>query len=529
MAAQVLSFFQRSPRYAPKPADWSQQELAEFYRVESALIRAGIRVGTDRGMSDENEPWFCFYRSDDGDVVIHFARIDGEYIIAGPAYEEIARGFDFTQLVRNMVARHPLIRRSESGSNISVHPAALLVAVVGTAFFKSGEARASESGAANGPSQQSRPVLLSSSSAASLAGVTSAQNAPLATYDRVSLPANQAVLILAAALLASDYSVDTTGLDPSAHAAVAAAAASLDFGPGGPAAHAVAVASDGLALAPASHATSLVDNTPVQAVSSVLTLVAILSTLPQASDTSATAKALLTAAGNDEHSSPTLLPITDKDGNWALDVRLGQNVNGLPALEAVQLIRGIVGEAAAQKISVVEVSKLPTILADLIAKGDHHIVLPTQITPAVEAPTKDAPTTTPHIVEPTTPTADTGATTPITGQPAPSQPDVLPDTKPTPTAPALSEPAPSQPTPSQPAPVFASVSLVKSFIDYFLAHTSGVEIMSSGAGIVMFDVRVLHDVGSIVHLESMTFDFADGGSLSLVGDSSSFQHVGILV
>ncbi|MGH1557087.1 hypothetical protein ACRAWD_03340 [Caulobacter segnis] len=51
MAAQVLSFFQRSPRFAPTPADWSQQELAEFYRVEAALIRAGIRVGTDRGLS----------------------------------------------------------------------------------------------------------------------------------------------------------------------------------------------------------------------------------------------------------------------------------------------------------------------------------------------------------------------------------------------------------------------------------------------------------------------------------------------
>src|SRR5689334_20248536 len=142
MVAQVISFFQRTPRPAAVPADWTQQELAEFYRVESALIRAGIRVGTDRGMSDENEPWFCFYRLDDGDVVIHFARIDGEYLIAGPAYEEIARGIDFTALVRNMVASHPLIRRNERGSNISIHPAALLIAVVGTAFFKSGEARA---------------------------------------------------------------------------------------------------------------------------------------------------------------------------------------------------------------------------------------------------------------------------------------------------------------------------------------------------------------------------------------------------
>ena len=170
MTAQVLSFFQRSPRHAPLPADWTQQELAEFYRVESALMRAGIRVGTDRGVSDENEPWFVFYRADDGEVVIHFARIDGEYLIAGPAYEEIARGFDFSALVRNMVARHPLIRRSENNSNLSIHPAALLVAVVGTAFFKTGEARAAESGASNSPSH-TRPSLLSSSSSAGITGV----------------------------------------------------------------------------------------------------------------------------------------------------------------------------------------------------------------------------------------------------------------------------------------------------------------------------------------------------------------------
>lgn len=229
MAAQVLSFFQRSPRYVPQPADWSQQELAEFYRVESALIRAGIRVGTDRGLSDENEPWFVFYRADDGEVVIHFARIDGEYLIAGPAYEEIARGFDFTSLVRNLVARHPLIRRSDSGSNLSVHPAALLVAVVGTAFFKTGEARAAETGQSNATSGHNRPVLLSSSSNASLTTGVAPVGFQQPAYASVQLPANEAVLVLAAALLASDFCVDAASLDPAVRSGLTAAAAALDF------------------------------------------------------------------------------------------------------------------------------------------------------------------------------------------------------------------------------------------------------------------------------------------------------------
>jgi hypothetical protein len=53
--------------------------------------------------------------------------------------------------------------------------------------------------------------------------------------------------------------------------------------------------------------------------------------------------------------------------------------------------------------------------------------------------------------------------------------------------------------------------------------------MVKGAEIVMFDARVLHDVGSIIHLDSMTFDFIDGSSISLVGDQSSFLREGILV
>jgi hypothetical protein len=496
MTAQVLSFFQRTPRQAPKPTDWSQQELAEFYRVESALIRAGIRVGTDRGMSDENEPWFCFYRSEDGEVVIHFARIDGEYIIAGPAYEEIARGFDFSGLVRNMVARHPLIRRAESGSNISVHPAALLVAVVGTAFFKTGEARAAESGSGNAQSHHSRPVLLSSSSSAGLTSGVAPTGVQTPTYDTAQLPANQAVLILAAALLASDYGVDASSLDPATRGAISAAAAALDFGSAPIQAHS---AEGDFTLTAANHGATSVDNTPAQTVSSVLSLVALLSTLPQLADASSAANVLQTVATDAAYHDPVMAaPPSNEDGNWALDVRLGLGLNGLPSVEAVQLVRSIVGDANAQKISIVEVSKLPDILADLVAKGDHHVVAPPQLTPTTPPPS---------VTDPVSPPLGDGST---------STPDL-----PTP---------PTPPAPVEPAkPAYATPSLVKEFIDYFIAHTSSVEVMVKGADIVMFDARVLHDVGTIGHLYSMTFEFDDGGSISLVGDHSSFLHDGILV
>nr|WP_295106839.1 hypothetical protein [uncultured Caulobacter sp.] len=498
MAAQVLSFFQRSPRYAPAPADWSQQELAEFYRVEGALIKAGIRVGTDRGLSDENEPWFVFYRTDDGEVVIHFARIDGEYLIAGPAYEEIARGFDFSSLVRNLVARHPLIRRSQSGDNVSIHPAALLVAVVGTAFFKTGEARAAETGASNAPAS-SRPVLLSSSantSPAKSGAPASVAAAASSSYDTVQLPANQAVLVLAAALLASDFRADAGSLDSAAHGALASAAAELDFS--GPAALGVASGNGAIQLNE-SHA-SAIANTPVQTVSSVLSLVALLSTLPHSAELTAAPGVALTMAAPahaNMDATPLAIPDLHTAATWSLEVRLG--AGALPNIEAVQLVRALVGDNAAQKISVIEVAKLPDVLAEIISRGDRY-----QTTP-VPAQSNE--------------TSAGGET----------QPTPVSESQETPGGQQTNTPPASGNETTSTHVGLASLDLVKQFIDYFVAHTDHVSMMMQGSQVVMFDDRVLSDPGAIDHMTSMTFDFVDGSSINLVGDQHSFLHGGILL
>ncbi|TXI87302.1 MAG: hypothetical protein E6Q40_05175 [Cupriavidus sp.] len=515
MAAQVLSFFQRSPRYAPAPSvDWTQQELAEFYRVESALIRAGIRVGTDRGLSDENEPWFVFYRSDDGEVVIHFARIDGEYLIAGPAYEEIARGFDFTALVRNLVARHPLIRRAESGSNLSVHPAALLVAVVGTAFFKTGEARAAESGATNTQSGHARPVLLSSSSQAGLSSGVAPIGFQQPTYDTVQLPANQAVLVLAAALLASNYQADAKTLDANTQTAIAAAAASLDFGGArAPESHGVDITAVG---GQAPHAMDLSAD-PARMMSSVLSLVSLLSTLPQPVAGNGDAGETSIGQVNVTHSETFAKDesLTPNAANWVIEVRL--NHNDVNVVEAVQLVRGIVGDANLQKISVIEVQKLPEVLAKIIAQGEHYNVVaptPQQLeTPNVTTPPTNGSGDSGHTGGDTTlpPLTDNHQdpidTTPITPE------------KPTP---------PSLPSSSYTYTGFATVDMVRSFIDHFVAHTPDVGIITQGREIVMFDTRVMTDPGAIDHVVSQIFHFFDGSTLNLVGAQSSFLHDGVL-
>ena len=136
---QVLSFFQACER-----GDWSQRELAEFYRVEDALTKSGVGISTDRGLTDEGEPWFVFFRQDDEEVIVHFARIGGEYVVASNFTEAVARGRNFQTLVRELLDSHPYVlpKQHSSRSTVFLHPATLLAALVVTGYVKSSELNA---------------------------------------------------------------------------------------------------------------------------------------------------------------------------------------------------------------------------------------------------------------------------------------------------------------------------------------------------------------------------------------------------
>ena len=128
----VISFFRPA---ATCRGGWSQQELAEFYRVEAALVRAGLQIGSEQGLSDEADPWFVFCRPD-GDAVMHFARIDGSYVIASEVLDSPMRGSDFRALINEIARRYPEllpIPQSAGETKLSVHPAALLAALVAAA------------------------------------------------------------------------------------------------------------------------------------------------------------------------------------------------------------------------------------------------------------------------------------------------------------------------------------------------------------------------------------------------------------
>jgi hypothetical protein len=135
MSLNAVSFFNFKP--ASWSHDWTQQELAEFYRVEASLIRADIPIETDRGRSDEGHPWFVFCNANTSEIIVHFARFDGTYVVASPALERCARGRDFRALIEAQIASHPLvIPKSRGDEKLFIHPAALLIVLVATYFFK---------------------------------------------------------------------------------------------------------------------------------------------------------------------------------------------------------------------------------------------------------------------------------------------------------------------------------------------------------------------------------------------------------
>ena len=89
MSLNVVSLFNSKSSF--RSHDWTDQELAEFYRVEASLIRANIPIETDRGLTDEGDPWFLFSNANTGEIIVHFARFDGSYVVASPALERCAK------------------------------------------------------------------------------------------------------------------------------------------------------------------------------------------------------------------------------------------------------------------------------------------------------------------------------------------------------------------------------------------------------------------------------------------------------
>ena len=131
----------------PKQRNWTNDELAELYRVEHALVQAGVALETASGVSDEGDPWFIFCRTQ-GEVLVHIARYDGCYRLHSPAIREPLAGPSFSALTKSFISglRTPV----QQGGTVAIHPAALLSVIVAAIFytfdFHSDPARAAKPG-----------------------------------------------------------------------------------------------------------------------------------------------------------------------------------------------------------------------------------------------------------------------------------------------------------------------------------------------------------------------------------------------
>jgi hypothetical protein len=142
LSASVFAF----PLKNSGPQPWTNEELAELYRVVEILGRAGLAVETDTGMSDEGDPWFVFCRRDSGEVIAHFARIGGHFVAASIAVDETFRGANFRQIVERMVQSQPLIVPPPgSGTRLLTHPVVVLTAFVAAALAHSEKLLATDS------------------------------------------------------------------------------------------------------------------------------------------------------------------------------------------------------------------------------------------------------------------------------------------------------------------------------------------------------------------------------------------------
>lgn len=80
--------------------DWSDHELAHFHRVVTVLRNDGIFLETDRGVTDEGEPWFAFCDAESEEVLAHFARIRGMYVVCAPCLNGCRTGRVLPDLVK---------------------------------------------------------------------------------------------------------------------------------------------------------------------------------------------------------------------------------------------------------------------------------------------------------------------------------------------------------------------------------------------------------------------------------------------
>jgi hypothetical protein len=101
---------------------WTKYELAHFRRAVNLLCEAGLSIETASGFTDEGEPWFVFCDANSGDVIAHFAKMNGKNVVCAPSLNSALTNRILPDLVERILGRRA--RRRMSPANGRSTPAA---------------------------------------------------------------------------------------------------------------------------------------------------------------------------------------------------------------------------------------------------------------------------------------------------------------------------------------------------------------------------------------------------------------------
>jgi hypothetical protein len=463
------------------------------------------------------------------------------YIIGSAFYGRIVEGSNFKTLVRELISRHPLIQPARpENSNVLLHPTTLLVALVATALLKTGEAdaHAAAGDLAHG-AVRGRP------------GEGTGASGSASLFGSVTLEPKHVAVVLSAVMLVGASTVEP-GDDEVSTAA----------GPVSEAPDAVPV---GAPLKLTEYAKADVDSQlrpepdaigPDEAVAEVghgemgrvaglplaagevvalLSLLAVLSDLARAPDVAAdgrpppmwqptfefagtavdvaTHRHTMVAASDDGSSSEA--------GNKAIVVNLVAKGTELPAVEGLSLGPKLASEASSGSGSTPNlaevVSKLPALLQPHLAEGIHLNVQGTSANDVLlifETGGKALQSQLPGGQQ----AALAGSSFSLTQtDDAVGSVDAGSATV-DPVADLSTTDAAAQGPPSLLDPSDA----IEAAVQQFIAGTSDYKIILVENDIVFYDVAAVHDGDK--SLKTVTWDFSDGSSISLVGLAANLPH-----
>ncbi|MEP3630786.1 MAG: hypothetical protein ABJN04_12360, partial [Hyphomicrobiales bacterium] len=138
-----VSFFPQRQNTCTPASGWTNQELADLYRTQRILALAGVTTQVDHGITDEGDPWFVFMDSQN-EVLVHFSRFDGFYLVTSQLQEEPIKGDSLHDLVSEFSRRvQPVAQAGQNVVSLArnnqgvafIHPAAALAALVWSVYL----------------------------------------------------------------------------------------------------------------------------------------------------------------------------------------------------------------------------------------------------------------------------------------------------------------------------------------------------------------------------------------------------------